>query len=125
MKQKRRFDRKLALLVLRTLYKGRKTRVATINSYTLAQNVSKKKLITVVELDEVLSQLSKLGLIEYVAKNAQKGYNYRVKLKNKGEVFLKENSSKASDFFIGIFVYLLFMALLVLLVFSLRKIFAR
>lgn len=124
MKQKKRFNKKLALIVLKTLFKGRQKRVVTVNSYTLAQQVSKKKLVPAVELDEILVYMHTLGLIDFVAKNAQKGYTYKVKLLDKGEVFLRENSSRLSDFFIGMFIYILFFALLVLLVFSLKKIFA-
>lgn len=124
MKKKNRFNRKLAILVLEVLFKNSKRRVVNINSYVLAEKVSKKRLITVSELDKILVQAHQLGLIDFVAKNAEKGYTYKVKLENKGEVFLKENNNKLSDFFVGVFIYLLFMGLVVLLIFALKNIFS-
>ncbi len=124
MKNKNKFDKKLAILVLTTIFKNSKGRVVNINSYDLAEKISKKRLTTVTELNDILIKMHKLGLIDFVAKNADKGYTYKVKLENKGEVFLKENLNKLSDFFVGMFVYLLFISLLILFVFALKNIFS-
>jgi hypothetical protein len=124
MKKNKHFNRKLALLVLETIFENRQRRVVKVNSYVLAERVSKKKLITVTELDEILVKMHQLGLIDFVAKNADKGYTYKVTLENKGEFYLKENLNKLSDFFVGLFVYLLFIGLIILLVFALKNIFS-
>lgn len=123
MKKETKFNKKKAFFVLREVYKGKKGKVSTINLQDISLRISKKYLLTTSEIKELLTLLAQLNYIDFVAKNTQKGYTYTVKLKNKGESFLRQKSTKFADFFIGVFVYIAFMLILVLLVFSLRKIF--
>lgn len=123
MKKQTKFNKRKAFFILREIYKGKKGKTSTVNLQDISLKISKKYLLTATEIEALLSLLSELNYIDMLAKTTQKGYTYTVKLKTKGEDFLRQKSNKFADFFIGIFVYLSFMIILILLIFVLRKIF--
>lgn len=123
MKTQKKFNEKKAFYILKEIFKDKKGKVSTVNLQDISLKISKKYLLTALEIQQLLSLLSELDYIDMLAKNTQKGYTYTVKLKIKGEDFLKRKSSKFADFFLGIFVYIAFVFVLVLLIFILRKIF--
>lgn len=123
MERRQKFSNKKIHYVLKEIYKNKKGSVSTVRLEDISFRLSKKYLLTVKELEEILSLLKRLNYIDFVAKTTQKGYTYTVKLKTKGEEFLRRKPNKLADFFIGFFVYVAFFLILVLLVFALRMLF--
>lgn len=68
-----------------------------ISPHAIAQNISKKMLLSTSEIDEVMTNLSMQNYIDFVATDWKNGYYYCVKLKSKGQTYLqdKQKSRKA------------------------------
>ena len=61
-----------------------------ISADTIVSNISKKYLLTISELDDIMIALSKDNYIDVVISDSKKGYYYCVSLKNKGLTFKKD-----------------------------------
>ena len=58
---------------------------ADINTY-----VSKKYILSVAELDEIMVHLGNLNYIDFVVSDGRRGYHYCVSLKRRGQNFLAD-----------------------------------
>lgn len=116
-------EKKLRYLILKELFYENNKKKQTVNAHAFASELSKKELISLLELQQILNDMREDNLIDFVANQDKKGYNYTVKLKTKGEYFLKRESNKGSDIIVSIFVYMIFLGLTMLLVFVLKNIF--
>lgn len=61
-----------------------------ISASVIAEELSKKFLLSIAEIDEIMDSLSKDNYLDVVISNSKKGYFYCVKLKNKGAMFKKD-----------------------------------
>lgn len=116
-------DKKIKIYIINILFNGKKTKKKIVNAYSFCHEVSKVQLITVEKVEKILTEMKQDNLIDFVANKNEKDYNYIIKLKPKGEYFFSSEQSKGSDFIVGIFVYLVFFGLILLLVFLIKNIF--
>lgn len=91
---------KLVLTYLCKVCSSKKT--SLISPHQIAQNISKKLLLSTTEIDEVMTNLSMQNYIEFVATDWKNGYFYCVKLKSKGQNYLSD--SKKSKKALGLLV---------------------
>lgn len=61
-----------------------------ISAEQIAGYASKNYLMTVKEIEDIMTSLSKDNYLEFVAMDGRKGYYYCVTLKNKGRTFNKD-----------------------------------
>lgn len=61
-----------------------------ISAQMIAENLCKKYLVSIPELDDIMISLSKDNYIEFVASDSKKGYYYCIRLKSKGQTYLKD-----------------------------------
>ena len=61
-----------------------------ISASTIAEEMSKKFLLSIAEIDEIMTSLAKDNYIDVVISDSKKGYFYCVMLKNKGVMFKKD-----------------------------------
>ena len=61
-----------------------------ISADQIARFMSNKYLITINEIEDLLTGLSKDNYLEFVAMDGRKGYYYCITLKNKGLTFKKD-----------------------------------
>lgn len=121
MKNKQSFNKKHAVIILKEVFKGKKGVVSTVSLEDVSLKISQKVLLTAAEIEQILSLMANQNYIDIVAKTSKKSYNYTIKLKKRGEIFLRKRTNKLADFFIGVFVYLAFILILILLVFFLKN----
>ena len=72
-------------LVLRYLCKvcvGKKTYL--VSPHDIAKEVSNKVILSISEIDEIMTNLSLQNFIDFVVSDGKNGYYYCVKLKKKG-----------------------------------------
>ena len=61
-----------------------------LSASSIAEELSKKFLLSIAEIDEIMVSLSKDNYIDVVMSGGKKGYFYCVMLKNKGVMFKKD-----------------------------------
>lgn len=61
-----------------------------ISANKIAEELSKKFLLSIAEIDEIMTSLDKDNYIDVVITGGKKGYFYCVMLKNKGVMFKKD-----------------------------------
>ena len=61
-----------------------------ISADTIAESVSKKYILSINELDDIMLTLSKDNYIDVVGSDGKRGYFYCITLKNKGLTFRKD-----------------------------------
>ena len=79
-------------LVLRYLCKvctGKKTYL--ISPHDIAKEVCNKVILSVSEIDEIMTGLSLQNYIDFVVSDSKNGYYYCVKLKKKGQTYLADS----------------------------------
>ena len=79
-------------LVLRYLCKvcsGKKTYL--ISPHDIAKEVCNKVILSVSEIDEIMTGLSLQNYIDFVDSDSKNGYFYCVKLKKKGQTYLSDS----------------------------------
>lgn len=79
-------------LVLRYLCKvcsGKKTYL--ISPHDIAKEVCNKMILSVSEIDEIMTGLSLQNYIDFVVSDSKNGYYYCVKLKKKGQTYLSDS----------------------------------
>ena len=79
---------KLVMLYLSEVCKTKRAHL--ILSTDIAQFVSKKYIISLTELDDIMIALEKDNYIDFVVSDGKKGYYYCVTLLNKGLTFKKD-----------------------------------
>ncbi len=79
---------KLVLLFLTQVCHDKKTYL--IPTQDIAQFVSKKYVISLAELDDIMISLCKDNYLDFVVSDSKKGYYYCINLKNKGLTFKKD-----------------------------------
>lgn len=80
---------KLVLTYLCKACSNKKT--CLISPHEIAQNISKKIILSTTEIDEVMTSLALANYIDFVATDWKNGYYYCVKLKSKGQTFLVDS----------------------------------
>lgn len=61
-----------------------------ISADTIAEYVSKKYLLSIAELDDIMVTLSKDNYIDVVISDGKRGYFYCISMKNKGLTYKKD-----------------------------------
>ncbi len=61
-----------------------------IPSSSIAEYVSRKYVISIAELDDIMISLSKDNYLDFVGTSSKKGYYYCINLKNKGLTYKKD-----------------------------------
>lgn len=116
-------DKKIKILILKTLFSGKKNKKITVDAHSFSHEISKKQFLSLKEIENILNKMQADNLIEFVANRTENDYNYIIKLKPKGEYFLSSEQSKGNDFIVGMFVYIIFFGLVLLLVFVIKNLF--
>ena len=70
-----------------------------ISAMQIAEELNKKFLLSIAELDEIMVRLSKENYIELTLTSAKKGYYYCVAMKDKGIMFKKDLKRKRKELF--------------------------
>lgn len=92
---------KLVMLYLLDICVDKKTYL--ISSSNIAEYVSRKYVISIAELDDIMISLSKDNYLDFVGSSSKKGYYYCVNLKNKGLTYKKDLKKKRQEL-IGLFI---------------------
>ena len=82
-------------LVLRYLCKvcsNKKT--CLISPHDIAKEVCNKIILSVSEIDEIMTSLSMQNFIDFVVSDSKNGYFYCVKLKKKGQTYLSDSKKQ-------------------------------
>ena len=79
---------KLVMLYLSSICLDKKTYL--ISTSDIAEFVSKKYVISIAELNDIMISLCKDNYLDFVVSDSKKGYYYVVNLKNKGLTFKKD-----------------------------------
>ena len=67
---------------------GRKTYL--VSPHEIAQAASKRTVLSVAEIDEIMTELSLANYIDFVVSGSKKGYFYCVTLKKKGQTYIAD-----------------------------------
>lgn len=92
-------DKKEKLVVLYLVEICPQKRSYLILAENIAEFVSKKYLITIDELDEIMFELSKDNYIDFVATDSKNGYYYCITLKGKAFTLKKDLKKQKQEFF--------------------------
>jgi hypothetical protein len=79
---------KLVLKYLCKVCSGKKTYL--ISPHDIAKELSKVVILSISEIDEIMTSLSMQNYIDFVVSDSKSGYFYCVKLKNKGQTYLSD-----------------------------------
>ena len=69
-------------------------RTYLVSTSNLAEFVSKKYVISIAELNDIMISLCKDNYLDFVVSDSKKGYYYCVNLKNKGLTFKKDQKKE-------------------------------
>lgn len=83
---------KLVMLYLSSVCLDKKTYLVSTSS--LAEFVSKKYVISIAELNDIMISLCKDNYLDFVVSDSKKGYYYCINLKNKGLTFKKDQKKE-------------------------------
>ena len=79
---------KLILKYLCKACSGKKTHL--VSPHDIAKEISRKMVLSVSEIDEVMASLSLQNYIDFVVSDSKNGYYYCVSLKKKGQTFITD-----------------------------------
>lgn len=82
-----------------------------ISTSSLAEYVSKKYVISIAELNDIMISLCKDNYLDFVVSDSKKGYYYCINLKNKGLTF-KKDLKKEKQALIGLVIRTVALSLL-------------
>ncbi len=82
-----------------------------VSTSDIAEFVSKKFVISIAELNDIMISLCKDNYLDFVVSDSKKGYYYCVNLKNKGLTFKKDLKKEKQALF-GLVLRTLFLTLL-------------
>ena len=68
---------------------GKKTYL--ISPHDIAKEICNKIILSVSEIDEIMTSLSLQNFIDFVVSDSRNGYYYCVKLKKKGQTYLSDS----------------------------------
>lgn len=100
---------KLVMLYLSSICLDKKTYL--VSTSDIAEFVSKKFVISIAELNDIMISLCKDNYLDFVVSDSKKGYYYCVNLKNKGLTFKKDLKKEKQALF-GLVLRTLFLTLL-------------
>lgn len=83
---------KLVIAYLCKVCSGKKTYL--ISPHDIARAISKKCVLSVAEIDEVMATLALENYIDFVVSDGKEGYCYCVTLKKKGQAYLVESKQQ-------------------------------
>ena len=75
-----------------------KKRTCLISPSDVSAALSKKFVLSIAELDEIMTVLSDENYIEFVVSESKMGYYYCVTLKKKGQTFVIDSKSRRRNF---------------------------
>lgn len=81
-------NEKIVMSYLCKVCTGKKTHL--VSPHEIALNSSKKAVLSVAEIDEIMTLLSFENYIDFVVSDSKNGYYYCVTLKKKGQTFLED-----------------------------------
>lgn len=76
----------------------KKKRTYLISPYEIASNLSKKIVLSVSEIDEIMATLSSENYIDFVVSESKNEYYYCVTLKKKGQSFESDLKQSRKNF---------------------------
>lgn len=79
---------KMVMLFLSEICSGKKSYLISVDQ--IAEYISKKYILSISELDEIMLVLNKENYIDLVFSDGKRGYFYCISLKNKGLTFKKD-----------------------------------
>jgi len=79
---------KMVMLFLSEICSGKKSYLISVDQ--IAEYVSRKYILSIPELDEIMLVLNKENYIDLVFSDGKRGYFYCISLKNKGLTFKKD-----------------------------------
>lgn len=82
-------NEKIVMTYLAKVCAGKKTHLVSPQDIALSSN--KKAVLSVAEIDEIMTGLSLENYIDFVVSDSKNGYYYCVTLKKKGLTFLEES----------------------------------
>ena len=68
-----------------------------ISAEQIAEHVSKKFILSIAEIDDILISLNKDNYLDFVISDSKHGYYYVITLKNKGLTFKKDEKKKKKE----------------------------
>lgn len=71
---------------------GKKTYL--ISPHDIAKEVCNKVILSISEIDEIMTSLSLQNYIDFVVSDSKNGYYYCVKLKKKGQTYLADSKKQ-------------------------------
>ena len=71
---------------------GKKTYL--ISPHDIAKEVCSKVILSISEIDEIMTNLSMENFIDFVVSDSKDGYFYCVKLKKKGQTYLSDSKKQ-------------------------------
>ncbi len=80
---------KLVLRYICRVCSGKKTYL--ISPHDIAKEVCNKMILSISEIDEIMTGLSLQNYIDFVVSDSKNGYYYCVKLKKKGQTYLADS----------------------------------
>lgn len=83
---------KLVLIYLCKVCAGKKTYL--ISPHDIAKEICNKIILSVSEIDEIMTSLSMQNYIDFVVSDSKEGYYYCVKLKKKGQTYLLDSKKQ-------------------------------
>ena len=83
---------KLVMSYLCKVCTGKKTYLISPNQ--IAEAVSKKCVLSVAEIDEIMASLSLENYLDFVVSDGKNGYLYCITLKKKGQTFLMDSKKQ-------------------------------
>lgn len=86
---------KLVLKYLCRVCVGKKTYL--VSPHDIAKEVSSKVILSISEIDEIMTNLSLQNFIDFVVSDSKNGYYYCVKLKKKGQTYLSDQKKQKKE----------------------------
>ncbi len=83
---------KLVLIYLCKVCTGKKTYL--ISPHDIAKEICNKIILSISEIDEIMTSLSMQNYIDFVVSDSKDGYYYCVKLKKKGQTYLLDSKKQ-------------------------------
>lgn len=87
---------KIVMNYLCRVCSGKKTYL--VSPHQIAQATSKKTVLSVAEIDEIMTDLSLENYIDFVVSDSKNGYYYCVTLKKKGQNYIAESKRQKKAF---------------------------
>ena len=88
---------KLVMFYLSSICLDKRTYL--VSTSDIAEFVSKKYVISIAELNDIMISLCKDNYLDFVVSDSKKGYYYCINLKNKGLTFKKDLKKDRQAFF--------------------------